>query len=655
MRQEDTQLQSEAHDMAINKVVFDNNTLIDLTSDTVTPSSLGYGVTAHAADGTSIVGNAYTSALGQLASKDSVNWGEITGTLSNQTDLQTVLDNASTHYTYYVKGTQTASTGSWTGNLPEVEALYEGLAIDYYLPFAGSGNATLNLTLKGGTQTGAINCYYGSTSRLSTQVPQYYICRLIYQTVTINGTVYTGWYLLRSQDNDGIGQNLRLNYTNEVADSAIYRYQLLFHTDENTVTPLNNANNTTGTSKTMLTSVDFDPFGRIYFWNSTTSWSAQAIPPQYYNCYYQYATVDIRYSINCGQTLTANQQIYLKVVPQNNGLVRLASDPCWTQTLPSTADGYWYILLGKTYSTYQMSLYPEHPIYYHDGTTIREMYKWDWDDIKNKPSVYPPASHTHDDRYYTESEMDTKLNGKAASSHTHAAGDITSGTLSTARGGTGNANGTVAKLTTARTIRTNLASTSTASFDGSENITPGVTGTLPIGNGGTGNTTGLAASATKLETARSLRVNLASAYDSSSPVTFDGSAAKALPVSGVLALANGGTGGTDSGWKSLTNASVFSGTIYYRKIGIITVIASGSLTLADGTTITGTSGKSLGTLADGYAPSGHNFVTPVTSTHASPATVTIATSGNMVVYKNRSESSMTSSHNFYIACAFLNA
>ena len=29
------------------------------------------------------------------------------------------------------------------------------------------------------------------------------------------------------------------------------------------------------------------------------------------------------------------------------------------------------------------------------------------------------TSHTHDDRYYTESEMNTKLNGKANSSHTH--------------------------------------------------------------------------------------------------------------------------------------------------------------------------------------------------------------------------------------------
>ena len=45
------------------------------------------------------------------------------------------------------------------------------------------------------------------------------------------------------------------------------------------------------------------------------------------------------------------------------------------------------------------------------------------------------------------------------------------------------------RLYTARTIRTNLASTSSASFDGTANITPGVTGTLPVANGGTGATT----------------------------------------------------------------------------------------------------------------------------------------------------------------------
>lgn len=45
---------------------------------------------------------------------------------------------------------------------------------------------------------------------------------------------------------------------------------------------------------------------------------------------------------------------------------------------------------------------------------------------------------------------------------------------------------TATKLATARTIQTNLASTTSASFDGSTNIIPGVTGILGISNGGTG-------------------------------------------------------------------------------------------------------------------------------------------------------------------------
>lgn len=52
---------------------------------------------------------------------------------------------------------------------------------------------------------------------------------------------------------------------------------------------------------------------------------------------------------------------------------------------------------------------------------------------------------------------------------------------------------TATKLETARTITANLASSTAGSFDGSANITVGVTGTLPIANGGTGATTAAAA------------------------------------------------------------------------------------------------------------------------------------------------------------------
>lgn len=39
----------------------------------------------------------------------------------------------------------------------------------------------------------------------------------------------------------------------------------------------------------------------------------------------------------------------------------------------------------------------------------------EWNNVKNKPSTYAPSSHTHDDRYYTETEINNKLAAKAES------------------------------------------------------------------------------------------------------------------------------------------------------------------------------------------------------------------------------------------------
>ena len=91
----------------------------------------------------------------------------------------------------------------------------------------------------------------------------------------------------------------------------------------------------------------------------------------------------------------------------------------------------------------------------------------------------------------------------------------------------GNAN-TATKLATARTITANLASSTAGSFDGSANITVGVTGTLPIANGGTG-----------LTSAPSMLVNLASTT-ATSPLQ----ASPRPGVTGTLPIANGGTGQT---------------------------------------------------------------------------------------------------------------
>lgn len=53
--------------------------------------------------------------------------------------------------------------------------------------------------------------------------------------------------------------------------------------------------------------------------------------------------------------------------------------------------------------------------------------------LQGKLDSKASKEHDHDDRYYTESEMDTKLNAKSNTGHGHAASDITSGTLSADR------------------------------------------------------------------------------------------------------------------------------------------------------------------------------------------------------------------------------
>jgi len=317
--------------MAINKVIYDNQTLVDLTADTVTADTLAAGVTAHDKSGASIVGTAYKN-------------------------------------TYYVKGTQTASTNVWTGDLSEVDALYDGLAIDYWLPFAGTSSAaTLNLTLKDGTKTGAIPVYRDGTNTFTNNVGANQIIRLIYHSVTISGAVRAGWRIIRTLDNNDAANRIYNGSSAYQANSAVYRYQLLFQVDENKLTPLNNVNNSTATNKTMLTGVDFLTFGKIFYYNSTTNVAANG---NMTTSLYSRANFDLRYSLNCGQTLTAHRYVYLKCVRQSSGKFRIAADPCWTQTLPSTNDGYYYIRLGRTYSTYQMYLDEDHPIYYHDGTGV---------------------------------------------------------------------------------------------------------------------------------------------------------------------------------------------------------------------------------------------------------------------------------------------
>lgn len=67
--------------MAVNKVVLGNETLIDLTEDSVTPDNLTEGVTAHSADGSKILGTMKTfdNSYNSLNDKPKINNTEVSG------------------------------------------------------------------------------------------------------------------------------------------------------------------------------------------------------------------------------------------------------------------------------------------------------------------------------------------------------------------------------------------------------------------------------------------------------------------------------------------------------------------------------------------------------------------------------------------------
>lgn len=50
-----------------------------------------------------------------------------------------------------------------------------------------------------------------------------------------------------------------------------------------------------------------------------------------------------------------------------------------------------------------------------------------WENVKDKPTTFPVEAHNHDDRYYTEAEIDGKLEKKSPTDHTHDLSELISG------------------------------------------------------------------------------------------------------------------------------------------------------------------------------------------------------------------------------------
>lgn len=176
------------------------------------------------------------------------------------------------------------------------------------------------------------------------------------------------------------------------------------------------------------------------------------------------------------------------------------------------------------------------------------------------------------------------------------------------------------KLKTARTIRVNLASTSTASFNGTANITPGVDGILGIANGGTGNTTGTAA---KVTNSFILKIN-SGTTEGTSLYTFNGSAAKTLDIvagTNVTLTAEAGklTIASTNTTYSANNGISLSGTTFSNSgvRSVATGSANGTISVNTNGTTADVAVKGLGSLA--YSSATYAGGTAVTLNGASKA------------------------------------
>lgn len=173
-----------------------------------------------------------------------------------------------------------------------------------------------------------------------------------------------------NSDTNTLAYNIRTNVSAGNMNSQLYRYEILFTLPDGTLEPANNVSNKPTTYTKALTTESFNPFDPIYYYATTTAVAAGAAPSASY-LYTQYSGIDLRYSFNAGSTLTANKAIYLRCTPQGDCLVKLDGNDCVVQALPSTEDGKVYIYLGKAYSTYQIWLSQNHPIYEYKGGKLK--------------------------------------------------------------------------------------------------------------------------------------------------------------------------------------------------------------------------------------------------------------------------------------------
>ncbi len=198
-----------------------------------------------------------------------------------------------------------------------------------------------------------------------------YTMLFVYDSTRIAGgcwVCYRGY----NSDTNTIGYQVRTNSQSLPMSSITYRYRLLFTSANGTkYVPANNSSSTNATTDRTVCQEKINPFGRIFYYGTTASVSADS-RPAVGSLWEQYA-ITLGYSFAKGSalTMTSWKPVYLKCAPQSDGSAIIDSTTPWVQDLPTTEDGKIYIFLGVAYSATQVELQLDHPVYWFKGGMIR--------------------------------------------------------------------------------------------------------------------------------------------------------------------------------------------------------------------------------------------------------------------------------------------
>lgn len=273
-----------------------------------------------------------------------------------------------------IEGTQASSTSAWTGVAPFSE-LVDGQVINFYLPFASTSTAvTLNLTLSSGGTTGALPVYYDNgTGRMTIHFGRGSIITLMYKASRVNSsgtTITNSWLHISDRDTTDV-HSLRIENGSIIAGANGVKQNSLCAMDSTGKYRSFTTTDGTGTSKTVNSSAKFRNPMLIFKNNSDTNYASDAEVGTGYQSYYAQATVDLRYCCNDWSAFTKNTPTYLECSKDSDGYFSVSSSII-VQPQNDFLTGYYYIYLGNTRrdQAYYMTLQPNHPVFYYDGTKL---------------------------------------------------------------------------------------------------------------------------------------------------------------------------------------------------------------------------------------------------------------------------------------------